>query len=120
MKKIKIPLPIYRMTIYVWLGKPEEADKEFQKTWYVREGKNEIILMHGGTKTLSSKGIDPIIWIDSGTNKIDIISGLSHELLHAITYQLFDRGLYFDSENHESYAYILGYCMQEALKKLNL
>ena len=117
MKIFKIHLPVYEDTIIFWYGTAKEANKRIKETRWKNEN---ITFSDKSAKTLYEKGWYPIIFIDRTDNKFRKIGTLAHEILHTVTYILNEMDIKFDVNNHEVFAYTVGYLVEIATKELKL
>ena len=118
-KKILIPVDIYRFEIHIWLCVPTTAARWIKDTVYGDDGDIEFKPKHA--KTIWTEGTNPVIWVDSNLDKVELISCLSHEILHAIFFELLRRGSYvWEANNAEHYTYLMEYCMKTVLKEIKL
>src|SRR5688572_30308118 len=116
-REIVIPIPIYRMKIYVWVCSPEVAKREIKNTVF-GEYEEDIEYKAGGGKYLHKDGVDGIVWVDSNVEYPELIGNIAHEVLHAIIYSLDDRGMELMPNNHEFYTYLMGYVMAKVVEGL--
>ncbi len=116
-KLCKIKIPLYKCHINIWICSPKVAFEKHKKTIYYDE---DTVFQKEGGNIFITDGVDSIIWIDNCGDRIDKISRLSHELLHATIYEFKHKGMYLENDNHECYTYYLQYIMEQALRKLKL
>lgn len=115
MKKIIIPVEIYKAAVFVWVGTPEEGLKAYKKTGYYKN-QPDFIFQHGAM--FYEPGSAPVVWVNSKLPKKEKIAALSHEFMHVIIRMFQNKGVEANYETDEFYAYYMEYLMNAVLKKL--
>lgn len=114
MKKITIPVGVYKANVYVWVSTVEEAERAYKKTAFYKLGYTTTFHKNGA-KTLSSYEYDPIVWVDSNLKGNFRIAAISHEFFHVIVNMMQERNCKIDPDNDEPYAYLMEYLMKQYL-----
>lgn len=113
-KAIKIKLDVFCQDFYVIEGEPDEAFAQLPKKLQIPELRRDFDLDSDGMCFVV--GAAMIIWLRPEVFKGAWYGILAHELSHGINL-MFDRmGCPpVDKDNDETFAYCIGYLMQEVL-----
>jgi len=114
MKHTEIPLPMLQHAVLLWVCTKEEAEEMYKNTEYSDIEQNMEFDGHG--KTIFTRGLKAIMWIDSTLDKQLTYSILAHECVHATNVILSDRGVVINEYNDEIRAYMVQYLMEYAIK----
>jgi hypothetical protein len=122
MKEVIIPIDIYRAKAYIWIGKPEEAEKKYKTTQLFKENFEVGSFQYSDAKYMwheaTSRAVDPIIWVSTHLKRDKKISALTHEFSHLIFDLFNDRGIKVSANNDEQFTYLLTYLTDKILPKI--
>jgi len=120
MIKTVVQNPVFRHTVTFWVGNLEDtisslvyhlgndAAENFKNFVY----KNDDAVFIPDLEGFS------LLWVRDGLSEVELISTLSHEIIHLVMTLLRDRNIPVSVENQETFAYLVGFYMEEFLKQL--
>lgn len=115
--KFKIEVPIYKTTVFVVVGESDEvAFKYFKRNYLDGDGLNMMSYddVTEARTVLSESRLCYVRFKENPTAET-----IAHEFMH-VTFDILRKvGVSHTWESEESYAYLLGYLVNEFCKKLN-
>lgn len=122
MKEVVVPIDIYRANAYIWIGKPEEAEKKYKNTQLFKGNFEVGSFRNSDAKYMwhseVGREVDPIIWVSAGLKRDEKISALTHEFSHLIFDLFNDRGVKVGANNDEQFTYLLTYLTDKILPEI--
>lgn len=118
-KEAHLTMTPYRSSVWIWLCSPEEAVKALKKTVFYTKYGADLVFIPGGGRciTLDNLEYESLIWIDSSVPISHRAINLSHEFVHVVGQVLTTRGVKYDPDNDEPFAYMMTSLMEQAKKE---
>lgn len=113
----RINIPLLKTGVVVFIDKRDELQAYYRGL--MEELNLETHTIRDGLTICDvSDNYNPVILVDSSLNKLEFITTLVHEILHAVNFICQQKRIGTSQENDELIAYMQGYILEEILREL--
>lgn len=126
-RKLIVKEPVFRTTLFLFIGSPEEVRAYLKKKWQSHIDDDDDLTdcvmgeAWGTSFSLSKDEGQPerlCIWLQKFDGTVDDLAILQHELLHWILKAMNDSGVFLHTKSEEVFTYMTEYYTRELYKAL--